>query len=255
MTSSNATTRFSSRVDDYIKYRPHYPVEVLDLLAAQCDLLPESVIADVGSGTGILTRLFLENGNPVMGVEPNADMREAAETYLADYARFTSLTGTAEATRLPAQSMDFVIAGQAFHWFDRQKARAEFLRILKPEGWVVLLWNDRRIDTTPFLRDYEALLQQFGTDYQEINHKNVQSPDVFRGFFGGAFREACFDNAQHFDFDGMMGRINSSSYVPAKDHPNYPLMAARAREIFDLHQQNGRISFLYDTRVYYGRLL
>lgn len=252
MPAQNATTRFSDRVADYVKYRPHYPIEIIDLLAARCGLTPESVIADVGSGTGILTKLFLENGNPVIGVEPNKEMREAGEQYLEEFARFTSIDGTSEATRLPAQAMDFILAGQAFHWFDQVKTRAEFLRVLKPDGIVVLIWNDRRTDSSPFLRDYEALLQQYGTDYKEINHKNVQDKAVFTPFFGGDFFEASFDNVQRFDFDGLMGRLHSSSYVPAKNHPNYAPLAARAKEIFAMHQKNGEVAFEYDTRVYYG---
>ncbi len=251
----NATTRFSDRVADYIKYRPHYPVEILDLLADRCGLTAESVIADIGSGTGILTKLFLENGNPVVGVEPNREMREAGEVFLAEFGRFNCIDGTAEATRLPTGAMDFVLAGQAFHWFDRDKTRKEWKRILKEEGAAVLIWNDRRIDATPFLRDYENLLQTYGTDYNEINHKNVQDAAVFNAFFGGAFREAAFDNIQRFDFEGLMGRLHSSSYVPAKDHPNYAPMAKRAREIFDLHAVNGKVAFEYDTRVYYGQIV
>jgi SAM-dependent methyltransferase len=254
MPAANATTRFSDRVADYVKYRPTYPIEILDLLAARCGLTPESVIADVGSGTGILTKIFLENGNPVVGVEPNKEMREAGEHFLAEFGRFNSVDGSAEATRLPAHALDFVIAGQAFHWFDQAKTRKEFLRILKPEGIVVLIWNDRRVDTTPFLREYEAMLQQFGTDYTEINHKNVQDKSVFVPFFGGAFFEASFDNIQRFDFAGLMGRLHSSSYVPAKDHANYAPLAKRAKEIFDANQVNGTVAFDYDTRVYYGYL-
>ena len=128
MPATNSITRFSSRVDDYINYRPHYPIEIIDLLAEKCALTPESVIADIGSGTGMLAKLFLENGNPVVGVEPNAEMRAAGEQYLAEFGRFTSMSGSAEATRLPAHAMDFVICGQAFHWFDRERTRDEFLR-------------------------------------------------------------------------------------------------------------------------------
>jgi SAM-dependent methyltransferase len=254
MTATNATTRFSSRVDDYIKTRPHYPVEVLDLLALKCELTPESVIADIGSGTGILTKLFLENGNPVIGVEPNKEMREAGEEYLQEYARFNSVDGVSEATRLPAKAIDIIVAGQAFHWFDQAKARVEFIRILKDGGWVVLLWNDRRVDSTPFLVAYEALLQEFGTDYNEINHKNVQDKTVFKTFFGTPPSEAVFDNIQRFDFAGLMGRISSSSYMPGREDPRHPAMALRAKEIFDQHQVGGRVAFEYDTRVYYGQM-
>jgi SAM-dependent methyltransferase len=254
MTAKNSTTRFSSRVDDYIKYRPHYPVEILDLLAAKCDLSPESVIADVGSGTGILTRLFLENGNPVIGVEPNKEMREAGEAYLAEFARFTSIDGTSEATRLPAKSVDLIAAGQAFHWFDQTRTRVEFQRILNDDGWVALVWNDRRVDSTPFLQDYEALLQEFGTDYKDINHKNVQSSAVFDAFFGESPKHAVFDNIQRFDFDSLMGRLNSSSYVPEREDPRYKGLARRAKEIFEAHQTAGQVAFEYDTRVYYGHM-
>lgn len=255
MPAKNATTRFSDRVADYIATRPHYPVEIVDLLAAHCGLTPESVVADIGSGTGILTQLFLDNGNPVIGVEPNREMREGGEAFLASYGRFTSVDGTSDATRLPTHGMDFIVAGQAFHWFDREKTRAEFLRIVKPEGWVVLIWNDRRIDSTPFLVAYEALLQEFAIDYNEINHKNVQDTAIFTSFFGARPHEACFDNAQHFDFDGLMSRLHSSSYVPAKTDPRYPPLALHAREIFDAHQKNGKVTFEYDTRVFYGPMV
>ncbi|MBL8521742.1 MAG: class I SAM-dependent methyltransferase [Betaproteobacteria bacterium] len=254
MPKSNATTRFSDRVADYVKYRPGYPVEILDLLADRCGFTADSIVADIGSGTGILTKLFLDNGNPVIGVEPNADMRAAAEDFLDDYARFTSLGGTAEATRLPAHSMDFIVAGQAFHWFDREKAREEFLRIGKEGAWVVLVWNDRRTDATPFLQDYERFLAEFGTDYAEINHKNVQDAAAFAAFYGTAPAEATFDNVQRFDIAGLMGRIASSSYMPGRSDARYPAMEKAARAMFDRHQVQGRVAFEYDTRVYFGEM-
>ena len=255
-TALNATTRFSTRVADYIQYRPHYPVEIIDLLAETCGLTPDSIVADIGSGTGILSKLFLENGNPVIGVEPNKEMREAGEKYLSEFGRFTSMDGTAETSLVPTRSMDFALAGQAFHWFDREKSRTEFKRILKPEGVAVLVWNDRRIesatDCAPFLREYEALLKQYAIDYDKINHKNIQDKAVFATFFGGPFFEARFDNLQRFDFAGLMGRLNSSSYAPPADHPNYVPMAKRVKEIFEAHQHNDKVTFEYDTRVYYG---
>ena len=253
--ATNATTRFSSRVDDYIKYRPHYPVQIVDLLADKCGLTPESVIADIGSGTGILTRLFLENGNYVVGVEPNREMREAGERCLADFGRFTSVDGTSESTRLPANSFDFVLAGQAFHWFDQAQSRVEFRRVLKEGGTVVLVWNDRRVDTTPFLREYEALLQEFGTDYNEINHKNVQDTAVFAAFFGAVPFAAIFDNVQRVDLVGLLGRLNSSSYVPGREDARHAAMVERAKELFAAHQKTGTVAFEYDTRVFYGEMV
>ncbi len=252
MPAQNSTTRFSNRVADYVKYRPHYPAEIIDLLADRCGLTPESIIADIGSGTGILAKLFLENGNQVIGVEPNAEMREAGDEYLAEFGRFTSLDGSAEATKLPTQALDFALAGQAFHWFDRDKARAEFLRILKPEGFAVLVWNDRRTDSTPFLRDYEALLGEYANDYTEVNHKNLHERATFSQFFGGEFVEARFENLQRFDLEGMLGRLKSSSYTPAPDQPTHAPMMQKAQEIFAARQQGGKVTFEYDTRIYYA---
>src|SRR5712691_9479273 len=168
MPASNATRRFSDRAANYVRYRPGYPPEALQTLNTECGLRPSHVIADIASGTGIWTGRLLENDNPVFGVEPNAEMREAGERLLAPFPKFTSIAGTAEATTLADQSMDFVTAAQAAHWFDRERARREFVRILKPGGWLVLLWNERLTDATPFLRGYEELLLKYGTDYQDV---------------------------------------------------------------------------------------
>src|SRR5882724_9726235 len=151
MPAKDATQRFSSRVDNYVRYRPGYPSEVLELLKAECGLKPNTVIADIASGTGILTRMLLENGNPVFGVEPNPEMRKAGEQLLTGYPGFTSVAGGAEATTLDDHSVDIITAAQAAHWFDRERARSEFVRILVPGGWTVLLWNERDTDSTPFL--------------------------------------------------------------------------------------------------------
>ncbi len=254
MPAPNPTTRFSDRVSDYINFRPNYPIEILDLLADRCGLTPESVIADIGSGTGMLTQLFLENGNPVVGVEPSQEMREAAEHLLAPFGRFNSIGATAEATRLPAQTFDFVVAAQAFHWFDRERARAEFLRILKPEGIAVLVWNDRRVDSTPFLRDYEAMLHTYATDYQNSTHKDPMERVALGKFFGGEVATASVDNVQRFDLAGLLGRLQSASYVPAPNHVNHAPLVARAKEIFAVHQQGGTVTFEYDTRLYFGAM-
>ncbi len=218
---TDSTQRFSNRVEAYIRSRPGYPAALLERLREACGLTPDAVIADVGSGTGILSEIFLANGNPLFGVEPNEAMRAAAERLLAGYPRFTSVAATAEATTLPSGSVDFVTAGQAFHWFDRERARAEFVRILRPGGWVVLVWNDRRMGSTPFLEGYEQLLQRFGTDYEQVTHTNV-SEEALARWFGPGWAVATFPSHQDFEWEGLKGRLLSSSYTPAPGPPEPP---------------------------------
>jgi ubiquinone/menaquinone biosynthesis C-methylase UbiE len=250
---TDPTQRFSNRVDNYVKYRPGYPLAAIDLLTNECGLTSDSIIADVGSGTGILSELFLRNGNTVFGVEPNTAMREAGEKLLAQYSAFKSIEGCAEATTLPDQSVDVVTAAQAFHWFDRKRAREEFARILKPNGWVALIWNERRLDSTPFLQAYEQMLLKFGTDYQQVRHENVYN-DVAPFFAPQKFQVKAFENHQTFDFDSVKGRLLSASYVPAPGHTNFEAMLEELRAIFDRNQEAGKIVFEYDTRVYFGQL-
>jgi len=253
MPVKDATQRFSSRVDNYVRFRPGYPTEVLALLRRECGLTPDSVIADIASGTGIFTRMLAENGNRVFGVEPNDEMRRAGEQFLQNYARFTSIAGTAEATTLPDRSVDIVTAAQAAHWFDREKARREFLRILKPGGWTVLVWNERRTDSTPFLRDYEQLLLTYGTDYQEVRHERTTA-EIADFFAPSSFRSSTLEMRQKVDFGGLEGRLLSSSYTPTPDHANYEPMLRELRRTFDGHQVNGSVSLDYNTLVYYGQI-
>jgi SAM-dependent methyltransferase len=242
-------------VENYVKYRPGYPSAIVSLLQVECGLTADSVIADVGSGTGILTELFLKNGCPVFGVEPNREMREAAERLLAGYTRFTSVEGRAEATALDDHSVDFVTAGQAFHWFDQAQARREFARILRPGGWVVLVWNERRREATPFQIAYEHLLQTYGTDYQEVDHRRTTREDVLASFFAPAgYRQAAFANRQVFDFESLRGRLLSTSYLPEEGHPNFAPMLDALHAVFQAHQAAGQVVFDYDTHVYYGQL-
>ena len=253
MPVSNATSRFSDRVENYVRYRPGYPAEVLRVLHRECGLTKDHALADIASGTGIWTRMLLENGNSVFGVEPNAEMRGAAEHLLAVFPRFISVAGTAESTTLPNGSMDFVTAAQAAHWFDREHARREFLRILKPGGWLVLLWNERITDATRFLRDYEQLLLTYGTDYEEVRHE--RTTDAVNEFFDPApFQERAFAMRQEFDYAGLEGRLLSSSYAPGPDHPKHAPMLRNLRQIFDVHAIAGRVTFDYNTRMYFGRL-
>lgn len=253
MPVSNATSRFSDRVENYVRYRPGYPDETVHALQTECGLKQEHAIADIASGTGIWTRMLLENGNRVFGVEPNPEMREAGERLLAKFSTFTSVSGTAEATGLKDASVDFVTSAQAAHWFDRVAARREFLRILKPDGWLVLLWNERRTDETAFLRAYEKLLLNYGTDYTEVRHE--RTTDAVNEFFDPEpFQQRKFAMQQEFDYAGLEGRLLSSSYAPAVGHPKHAPMLKELRRIFNQYASEGRVAVAYTTRVYFGRL-
>lgn len=250
---SSATTRFSDRVENYVRFRPGYPAAVLEVLRAETGLAPGLAVADVGSGTGISAKLFLDAGHPVHAVEPNAGMRAAAEAMLGGDPRFRSVAGSAEATTLPDGSVDYVVAAQAFHWFDPAAVAPEWRRILRPGGWIVLLWNTRQTDSTPFLRAYEALLREHGTDYTTVNHENV-TDEALRIALGERYVRRVVPSGQVFDFDGLKGRLLSSSYAPNVDHPGHAPMVDALRRIFDEHQQDGRVRFEYDTEIYFGRV-
>jgi len=250
----DSTQRFSDRVDDYVRYRPGYPADVVRVLEQEAGLTSGSIVADIGSGTGISSQLLLDHGNAVLAVEPNREMRRAAERQLSANPRFHSVDGTAEHTTLADRSVDLIIAGQAFHWFNRQQARREFTRILRPRGFVVLMWNDRRLDSTPFLRDYEALLGEFGIDYQQVNHKNFDERSITDFFAPAAFHIRKIENHQALDLAGLTGRITSSSYMPNASHPRYGSMLEAIERLFEERQHGGMVTIGYDTVLYYGRL-
>jgi SAM-dependent methyltransferase len=251
--TKSPTARFSDRVENYVRYRPGYPPEVLELLGEECGLQPSHIVADIASGTGVFTRLLLENGNSVFAVEPNTEMREAGVHELERYDRLVSIAGTAEETTLRAASVNFITAAQAAHWFDLPRARAEFVRILKPGGWCVLIWNERDTARTPFLRDYEELLLTYGTDYKEMRHERTTA--IIHEFFAPApHQQRVFDSQQQFDYQGLAGRLLSSSYAPNEGHPRHAPMMEELQRIFRARAKNDRVAFEYKTRVYYGKL-
>jgi len=249
----SSTARFSDRVENYIRYRPGYPPEVLGLLRAECGLQPSHVVADIASGTGKFTRLLLENGNSVFAVEPNAEMRESGLHQLESYKRMVTVAGTAEATTLGTASVDFVTAAQAAHWFDLPRARAEFVHILRPGGWCVLIWNERLTSSTAFLREYEQLLLTYGTDYEEVRHEKTTAM-IHRFFAPAPCQEKVFSLRQQFDYDGAAGRLLSSSYAPLEGHPKYAPMMQELQRIVRAYAVDGKVEFEYKTRVYYGHL-
>ena len=244
------TGRFSNRVDNYVKYRPSYPPAILRYLEIHYGLTPASTIADIGSGTGLLTKLFLDNGNRVYGVEPNEAMRLAAEQFLAGYPHFVSAAATAEATTLPDHTIDFVTAGQAFHWFDPQPTRNEFRRILRPQGHVVLIWNTRHPDS-PFMQAYDALLERWAVQYLALRHQESLEEGL-TSFFSGQWEKVLFDNSMVHDNEGLRGRTLSSSYAPLPGHPHHPPLMDGLNELFGQYQENGQVTLLFQTTLFIG---
>jgi SAM-dependent methyltransferase len=247
------TTRFTTRVDNYVKYRPSYPAAIITLLETECGLTSESLVADIGSGTGLLTELFLKHGNKVFAVEPNAEMRAAGERLLARYPSFISVSATAESTTLPDNSIDLIVAGQAFHWFDHAATKVEFTRILKPGGWVVLVWNGFRVETSAVVRGYHELLMQYGTDYKEVS-REIETCDIEEFFSPRKYQTKHFPFLQVFDFEGLKGRLLSASYAPLSNDPRYAEMIEDLSQVFENNQQDGKVNFDYETEVYYGQL-
>lgn len=247
------TRRFSNRVENYLKYRPSYPPEIIPLLESECGLTAQTVIADLGSGTGLLTELFLKHGNRVFGVEPNAEMRAAGERVLSKHSSFVSVPATAEATTLPDHSIDMIVAGQAFHWFNRGKARPEFKRILKRNGWVVLIWNGFRVEMSALVKGYQEIVLRYGTDYKEVA-REITGVEVDSFFAPNLCKRARYTFKQIFDFEGLKGRLLSASYAPDANHPEFEQMIRDLRALFDANQADGKVDFNYETEVYYGQL-
>ena len=249
------TTRFTHRAENYAKYRPHYPQEIASFLAGEIDLSPDWQIADIGSGTGLLSEMWLGNGNTVYAVEPNQDMREMAERLLGAHSSFHSIRGTAEATTLPAGSIDLVSAGSAFHWFDAEKARTEFQRILKPGGYALLAWNSRKPESSEFAAAFGEILHEFGANRRPADHRSRREEHIEAFFGSGGHKIAAFENGQSLDWEGLKGRLLSLSSAPLPGEPNYEPMIEHLRHVFDTYQEDGSVRFDYNTQVYYGHLL
>lgn len=248
------TERFSGRVDDYVRYRPGYPPEALAPLATDCGLGPGATVADIGAGTGIWTGRLLRAGCRVLALEPNREMRRAGRRRLGESDRLTWLDGTAEATGLADASVDLVTAAQAFHWFDRRRARAELARILGPGGCLAVIWNERHKESTPFLAAYERLLLDWAIDYERIDHTRLGRRQLEPFFDPAPLHEFRCANRQVLDLEGLEGRLRSCSYAPGPEHPHHAPMMAELRRIFAACQEDGRVAIDYDCRVYYGRL-
>ena len=223
------------------------------MLSNNCGLTPVSVVADIASGTGLFTRLLLENGNHVFGIEPNKEMREAGEHYLAGFPKFTSVAATAEATTLADHSVDLITCAQAAHWLKREEALREFQRILRPSGFVAIIFNDRQVKGNAFADDYERLVVKYGTDYSEVQRlgRIFEGTDFFAPF---PCEKRTLPNFQDFNYASLEGRLLSSSYAPQPGDPQHAPMLVELRQIFEKHEHGGHVRMEYDTNIYFGRL-
>jgi ubiquinone/menaquinone biosynthesis C-methylase UbiE len=245
----NPKGRFSDRVDDYVKYRPGYPTEMIEFLTAKIGLRPGLVVADIGSGTGISTQVFLKNGQRVYAVEPNKAMREAAEKALSEWDSFTSVEGSSEQTHVPSQCCDLINVAQAFHWMEPVATKREFRRILKDGGWISLIWNERQVGESAFSLAYEQIIGKYAIDYEQVKHQNVDELKI-RSFLGPTMVKTVFNNAQELNLEQLVGRLVSASYMPGRDHASFEAMIADIEEIFNREAINGIVKINYMTQIF-----
>ncbi|MEW5974660.1 MAG: class I SAM-dependent methyltransferase [Acidobacteriota bacterium] len=234
-----------------MKYRPGFPPALIEFLVNQCGLTSDCVVADVGSGTGLLTEVFLRNNNVVFGIEPNRKMREAACRNLARYPQFRSVDATAEGTTLQDHSVDFVTVGRALHWFDYDRAFSEFLRIMKPGAWAVMVWMKRR-NSPPFAfaYAYESLLLTYSVDHQE---KRQSQSKVESRLTADGFQRRALEDQWTFDLQGLMGLTLSYSVTPEPDDARFLSMKEALQALFHKHEHNGKVVLGYETLIYYAR--
>jgi len=252
--STKSTELFSDRVADYVSFRPSYPVELVEWLGAQTGMTSSWRLVDVGAGTGISSKLFLDAGNSVIAVEPNAAMRKASELLLTGYGAFRAIAGTAEATTLANGVADLVISAQAFHWFNHDLVRLEWRRILKEGGFSGIFWNTRRLRGSAFLEGYEAILNDHCGSYRSVAER-YPDDDYMRRWFGPGFKAAAsFANRQHLDLVGVTGRLMSSSYAPKEGDPAHKPAVSALENLFARTAKDGYVDLIYDTRIFVGTL-
>jgi SAM-dependent methyltransferase len=249
----NPTGRFTGLADLYAKHRPSYPEAVVDYIVARCRLGPQSLLVDVGCGTGISTRLLALRGVPVMGIEPNAEMRSRAmaESVPEGKPSPTYRDGRAETTGLPEGCADAVLAAQAFHWFEPKAALHEFQRILKPGGWVALVWNERD-ESDSFTADYGAVIRSTpGAAKLEMDRGKAGEPLLLSHRYQDGER-ILFQNTQELDEESLVGRALSASYAP-REPDQVERFVAVLRGVFDRYQSSGEVTLRYVTSVYSAR--
>lgn len=244
--------RFNNRVEFYLKYRPGYPAKIIDILRKEIDFNVKFDIADIGSGTGLLSRLFVNLGNIVYGVEPNDEMRNAAEKIFSENYNFISIKGTAEKTNLANECVDLITAAQSFHWFNTELAKKEFKRILRKDGYVVIIFNVRK-NNTPFMKAYNELQENMDSDFKQVRLENIKKQHIADFFKSKKFIEKHLDTSQELDFPSLRGRFLSCSYVPLTG-PENKRVIKELKSIFDKYNKNNRVIIEYQTKIYIGKL-
>ena len=256
MTTPESSSRFNGRVENYLRYRPRYPREIIPFLQGEIGLDSDWRVADIGSGTGFLAERFVDFGCDVTGVEPNAAMRAAGESHLRGHYNFRSVDGSAESSGLPGAAFDLVTAGQAFHWFEPARTREEFKRILRSPGWVALVWNSRAATLSDVTREYESILEKLNHDYQKVAEKNTR-PETIEAFLdnGAPLAQARFPNLQSYSWDQLRGRALSSSYAPLPADRRHGWFVQSLLALFERHQEGGFLAFPYETNLFWGQLV
>lgn len=250
----NPPERFTGRVESYRRYRPRYPAEIVDLLRRECGLNGDAAVVDVAAGTGLLTQIFLEAGFSVTAIEPNAEMRAACSELDRIYPKLRCMSGTAEQTGLPDRSADLITVAQAMHWFHLDRARAEFARILKPNGCCAVIYNNRHEGGDALHDAYEQFLLKFGIDYESVKEQHADRRRLAQFFAPAQMHCAEFPNSQALTWEGFEGRILSSSYIPRPGHERFQQMQSELRRLFNQHRLEGIVTIRYDCVVCFGHI-
>jgi len=230
--------KFSDKADNYAKYRQGYSEDILEYFS-EYGFSSNSIVADVGSGTGKLTKIFLENGNTVYAIKPNDNMRNIADSLLNGFKNYISINGSAENSTLQNGIIDFVVVGQAFHWFDAPKALIEFKKILKKNGVLSIIWYHRKTDT-PFWKGYENILKDNIPEYKGSNYRNF-TDEIMEKYFSGDYKKVEKIYSRELDFVELLGSFSSSSYTPKEDTIEYRNLSKLLNGIFIKYMKNNKI--------------
>lgn len=247
--------RYSSKTDDYAKYRPNFPNEIVEFLYSNDFINSNSIIADIGSGTGRFTRLLLEKGNKVYGVERNDEMRAKAEQLLSQYSNFISIRGSAEETVLTDNTIDLITAAQAFHWFNKEKCLSEFKRIIKKNGKVLILWDDFLTNYNNFSIEYGKVLNKYRIVELGQMEKRFTRTEMISDFFrNNKYETLSFTHEIYQNFNSIKGGALSASFTPKPDEVNYKPFLLELQEVFEKFQSEGKVLTAFQTICYLGKI-